>query len=85
MLLSSLANILSVPHNLGDDEFNANSTVIGFTVNKVETQIIASDVTTTYKIDKTVIITLTDAKGNLLIGKTVTVNFNNKIYTKTVN
>ena len=70
---------------LGNDDFNANSTVIAFAVNKIGTQILASDVSTTYGNNKNIVLTLTDVKGNLLIGKKVTVRFNNKVYAGTVN
>ena len=69
---------------LGDDDFNQNSTIVELTVNKVETQIIASKVSTVYGTSKNIVITLTDVNGNLLIGKNVTVKFNNKEYTKIV-
>ena len=70
---------------LGDGVFNSNSTVVNFTVNKVKTQIIASNVATTYKTGKTLTITLTDGKGNPLIGKIVAIKFNNKVYNKKTN
>ena len=65
---------------LGDYDFNANSTNITFAVNKFATKIIASKVSTTYGTGKNIIITLTDARGNLLIGKTVSIKLNGKNY-----
>ena len=74
-----------IANYLGDDDFNQNSTLVELTVNKVETQVITAKVSTVYGTSGTLSITLTDVNGNLLIGKNVTINFNNKVYTRTVN
>ena len=69
----------------GDDHFNVNSTAASFEVEKFKTQIISSKVSTTYATEKSIVVTLTDAKGNLLIGKNVTINLNGKTYERTTN
>ena len=74
-----------IANYLGDDDFNQNSTLVELTVNKVETQVITAKVSTVYGTSGTLSLTLTDVNGNLLIGKNVTINFNNKVYTRTVN
>ena len=74
-----------IANYLGDDDFNQNSTIVELTVNKVETQVITAKVSTVYGTSGTLSLTLTDVNGNLLIGKNVTINFNNKVYTRTVN
>ena len=53
-----------------------------FTVNKQATSITAADVSTTYNINKDLVITLKDANGNPLTGASVTVDLNGaKTYT----
>jgi len=53
-----------------------------FTVNKQATSITAADVSTTYNINKELVITLKDANGNPLTGASVTVDLNGaKTYT----
>ena len=47
-----------------------------FTVNKQATSITGSDVSTTYNINKDLVITLKDSNGNVLSGVKVTVDFN---------
>ena len=52
------------------------------TVNKIKTEIDASAVTTTYNINKNLVITLKDSNGNILSGVKVTVDLNGaKTYT----
>ncbi|MBQ2284870.1 MAG: peptidoglycan-binding protein, partial [Clostridia bacterium] len=53
-----------------------------FTVNKQATSITAADVSTTYNINKELVITLKDSKGNPLTGASITVDLNGaKTYT----
>jgi len=53
-----------------------------FTVNKQATSITGADVTTTYNINKELVITLKDSKGNPLTGASITVDLNGaKTYT----
>ena len=53
-----------------------------FTVNKQATSITAADVSTTYNINKELVITLKDANGNPLTGASITVDLNGaKTYT----
>ena len=52
------------------------------TVNKLKTQLTANAITTTYNINKDLVITLKDANGNVLSGVSVTVDLNGaKTYT----
>ena len=60
----------------GDDKYKPASKTTTITVNKDSTNITASDVTTTYKVDKYLVITLKDSKGNPLANATVTVDLN---------
>ena len=60
----------------GDDKYKPASKTTTITVNKDSTNITASDVTATYKVDKYLVITLKDSKGNPLANATVTVDLN---------
>ena len=63
--------------SVGDDKvFTKNSTLIRVTVNKIKTQITASAITATYNVNKNLVITLKDDKGNALSGLSITVNLN---------
>ena len=57
----------------GDDKYNSASKTATITVNKDSTNITAADVTATYKVNKYLVINLTDSKGNPLANSTVTV------------
>jgi uncharacterized protein YjdB len=62
---------------VGDDEIYAkNSTNVTVTVSKVSTEIAAKSITTTYNVNKYLVITLKDANGNALSGVNVNVNLN---------
>jgi len=52
------------------------------TINKIDSQLIAPSISTTYNVAKNLVVTLKDDKGNVLSGKTVTVNLNGKVYNK---
>ena len=58
---------------LGDDKYNSASKTATITVNKDSTNITAADVTATYKVNKYLVIKLTDSNGNPLANSTVTV------------
>lgn len=66
----------------GNDEFNPVSKSIKFKVSYVAlaSVLTSSNVTTTYGTSKNIIVTLKDAKGNILVGRKITVNLNGKIY-----
>ena len=68
--------------SVGDDKVYAvNSTNVTVTVKKA-TSITAADVSTTYKVNKNLVITLKDAKGKAIANAKVTVNLNGaKTYT----
>ena len=66
----------------GDSHNSANSTTAKLTVNKFKTQLTANAVTTTYNVNKNLVITLKDSKGNPLSGASVCINLNGvKYYT----
>ena len=60
----------------GDDKYKPASKTATIAVNKDSTNITASDVTATYKVDKYLVITLKDSDGNPLANATVTVDLN---------
>ena len=69
----------------GDDNYNPVSKSIKITVAEVADEplqsiLTASKVTTTYGTSKNIVITLKDSRGNVLFGRTITVNLNNKDY-----
>ena len=71
---------------LGDDKYNSASKTATITVNKYSTNITAADVTATYKVNKYLVINLTDSKGNPLANSTVTVELStSKNYTSDEN
>ncbi|WP_116592083.1 right-handed parallel beta-helix repeat-containing protein [Methanobrevibacter thaueri] len=73
-------------------EYQVNATYVGLdnvtvnnatiTVNKIKTELSGNAITTTYNINKDLIITLTDSNGNPLAGEKITVSLNGaKTYT----
>lgn len=70
----------------GNDEFNPVSKSIKFKVSSssLASVLTASKITTTYGTAKNLVITLKDAKGNILAGRKVTVVLNSKNYEATV-
>ncbi|WP_458406545.1 Ig-like domain repeat protein [Methanobrevibacter sp.] len=60
----------------GDDKYNASSKNTTLTVNKDSTKISAADATATYKVNKYLVIKVTDSKGNPMSNAKVTVNLN---------
>uniref|UniRef100_UPI0025D4238D Ig-like domain-containing protein n=1 Tax=uncultured Methanobrevibacter sp. TaxID=253161 RepID=UPI0025D4238D len=69
----------------GNDKYMAaESKTITVNVNKIKSQIVASNVKTTFKTSKKLVVKLADAKGKGLIDKKITVKFNNKVFTRTV-
>lgn len=59
---------------LGDAKYAETSGSLNLTVVKLDTTISAQDVSAVYGVSKKLTLTLTDANGNILKGKTVTVN-----------
>ena len=59
---------------------SANARII---INKIDSQIIAPDISTTYNVAKNLVVTLKDDKGNVLAGQNVIVELNGKVYNKT--
>ncbi|MBQ2831108.1 Ig-like domain repeat protein [Methanobrevibacter sp.] len=57
----------------GDDKYKSASKNTTVNIAKDSTKLTADDVTATYKVDKYLVITLTDSKGNPLTNATVTV------------
>ena len=54
-------------------------------VDKVDTALSANNVNMVYDDSKNLIVTLTDSKGNALLGKSVTITLNDDVYTKKTN
>lgn len=77
-----------VANYAGNDIFNPVSKSLKFNVSKVVTPIASvlssSKVTTTYGTSKNIVVTLKDSKGNLLVGRKITVTLNNKKYAANV-
>ena len=70
----------------GDDKYNSASKTPTITVNKDSTNIASADVTATYKVNKYLVIKLTDSRGNPLANSTVTVELSTaKNYTSDEN
>ena len=67
--------ILSVK-TVTDDEHDSVTKEAKITVNKIKTQLSASAITTTYNVNKNLVVTLKDANGNPLSGVDVIVNLN---------
>ena len=59
-----------------DDNHNPVTQTATITVNKIKTQITADVITTTYNVNKYLVITLKDANGNPLKGITISVDLN---------
>ena len=57
----------------GDGKYNTASKTVAITVGKDSTNITVADVTATYKVNKYLVVKLTDSKGNPLANSTVTV------------
>ena len=69
-----------------DSNHNPATHIVNITVNAVLTQLDANAVTTTYNINKNLVITLKDSKGNVLSGVSIVVNLNGaKTYTSDKN
>ena len=66
----------------GNDIFYPVSKSIKFNVadTTLQSLLTSSDVTTTYGISKDIVVTLKDSKGNILVGRKITVNLNNENY-----
>ena len=60
----------------GDDKYKPASKTTTISIDKDSTKITAADVTATYKVDKYLVITLKDSKGNPLANASVTVDLN---------
>ena len=70
----------------GDESYAASSTTVQITVNKIKTQITASAITAIYNVNKNLVITLKDDKGNAISDVSVIVNINGaKTYTTNKN
>ena len=54
-------------------------------VDKVDTALSANNVNMVYDDSKNLVVTLTDSKGNALLGKSVTITLNDDVYTKKTN
>ena len=65
-----------------DDCYKASSTNAEIAVNRITTQLMVSDISTTYNVAKNLVVTLKDDKGNVLAGQNVIIKLNNKIYNK---
>ena len=63
-----------------DSNYNPATATANITVNTVDTQLTASGVTTTYNVEKYLVITLKDTKGNPLIGAEISVDLNGVMY-----
>ena len=66
---------ITILNNESDLYYNSSDTK-SFTVNKLATSISAADVSTTYNINRDLVITLKDANGNALSGVNVAVDLN---------
>ena len=83
-----LKNAIKLPENILPDEYNISVEYSGdtnfydanakgkLTVKKIATKLTATKVTTTYNVNKNLIITLKDSKGNPISGAKLTVNLN---------
>lgn len=70
----------------GDEIYASSNATVQITVNKINTKISANAVTTTYNVNKNLVITLKDNKGNALNDLSITVNLNGaKKYTTNKN
>ena len=70
----------------GEDEIYLSSFAgAEISVDKVDTALSANNVNMIYDDSKNLVVTLTDSKGNALLGKSVTIHLNDDIYTKKTN
>ena len=60
----------------GNENYEKSNKIVKVTVNKHNTQISAKSITATYNVNKNLVITLKDSKGNAISGVSVTVNLN---------
>ena len=60
----------------GNENYEKSNKTVKVTVNKHNTQISAKSITATYNVNKNLVITLKDSKGNAISGVSVTVNLN---------
>ena len=58
----------------GDRRYNPSNTAVNITVNKIKTKLTAKTVTTVYNVNKNLVITLKDSKGNPISGVKISVN-----------
>ena len=70
----------------GEDEIYLSSFAdASIVVDKVDTVLSANNVNMVYDDSKNLVVTLTDSKGNALLGKSVTITLNDDVYTKKTN
>ena len=69
----------------GSDNYKPNKNSTTFTVDKLKTQISSSKVSATYGTQESLVVTLTDANGNPLVDKSVSIKLNGETYEKTTN
>ncbi len=70
----------------GEDEIYLPSFAdASIVVDKVDTALSANNVNMVYDDSKNLVVTLTDSKGNALLGKSVTITLNDDVYTKKTN
>ena len=68
----------------GDNQYGPVSKSISFSVNSITSALIASKVTTTYGTAKNLVVSLVNSKGDMLVGRQITVNLNSKNYNAVV-
>ena len=66
----------------GDDVYISSSASANVFIEKISTSFVAKDISVTYGDAANLIVTLKDRNGNVLVGQYVTINLNNKVYTK---
>ena len=66
----------------GADGYLSSSANANITINQIVSKITAPSITTTYNVAKNLVVTLKDDKGNILAEQNVTVELNNKVYSK---
>uniref|UniRef100_UPI0025FE8521 Ig-like domain-containing protein n=1 Tax=uncultured Methanobrevibacter sp. TaxID=253161 RepID=UPI0025FE8521 len=62
---------------IADDNYNPVTKTANITVNKLKTQITAKSIATVYNVNKNLVITLKDSKGNAINGVNITVKLKN--------
>ncbi|MBR5504010.1 MAG: Ig-like domain repeat protein [Methanobrevibacter sp.] len=60
----------------GNENYTNSNATAKLTVNKLDTELTADEITTTYNISKDLVITLKDSEGNMLSGKIISVDLN---------